>query len=46
MLTIAETKEQRTTGVVTVASTVHNQRRELVMEGDQNYLVRKRPPDG
>lgn len=46
MLTIAETKAQRTTGVVRVASTVHNQRRDLVMEGDQSYLVRKRAPDG
>jgi acyl dehydratase len=42
MLTIAELKEQRTTGVVSVASTVHNQKGELVMEGEQKYLVRKR----
>ncbi len=32
----------RTTGVVTVRSTVHNQRSELVMEGEQKYLLRKR----
>ena len=41
MLTIAALKPQRTTGVVTVASTVHNQRSELVMEGEQKYLLRK-----
>ena len=42
MLTIAELKEQRTTGVVSVTSTVHNQKGELVMEGEQKLLVRKR----
>jgi acyl dehydratase len=41
MLTIADLKPQRTTGVVTVRSTIHNQRGELVMEGEQRYLVRK-----
>jgi len=44
MLTISALKEQRTTGVVTVASCVHNQDQELVMEGEQTYLVRKRDP--
>lgn len=34
----------RTTGVITVRSTVHNQRRELCMEGEKKYLVRKRHP--
>jgi acyl dehydratase len=33
----------RTTGVVTLRSTVHNQRRELVLEGMQKFLIRKRP---
>jgi acyl dehydratase len=33
----------RTTGVVTVRSTVHNQRGELCLEGEQRYLVRRRP---
>ncbi len=42
-LFVTELKEQRTTGIVTVRSTVHNQRRELVMEGEQRYLVRRRP---
>jgi acyl dehydratase len=31
--------------VITLRSTVHNQRRELCMDGEQKYLVRKRHPD-
>jgi len=46
MLEIAALKPQRTTGVVTVRSTVHNQDGRLVMEGEQKYLLRKRNPDG
>jgi acyl dehydratase len=46
LLTVAELKPQRTTGVLTLASTVHNQKRELVLEGVQKYLVRKRPEPG
>ena len=42
MLTITDLKAQRSTGVVTVASTVHNQRGELVLEGEQKYLIRRR----
>jgi acyl dehydratase len=42
-LVIKEKKEQNSTGVVTVRSTVHNQRKELVLEGEQRYLIRKRP---
>ena len=42
-LVITGLKEQNSTGVVTVRSTIHNQRRELVMEGEQRYLVRRRP---
>jgi hypothetical protein len=30
--------------VITVHSTLHNQRRELCLEGEQKYLVRKRRP--
>lgn len=41
-LEIAELTPQRTTGVVTLRATVHNQRGELVMEGVQKYLLRKR----
>ena len=33
----------RQTGVLALASTVHNQKRELVMEGVQRYLIKKRP---
>jgi len=45
LLTIAALLPQRTTGVVVVAATVHNQRNELVMTGEQRYLLRKRAPD-
>ena len=33
---------QRTTGVLVLAATVHNQNNELVLEGTHRYLVRKR----
>jgi acyl dehydratase len=39
-LTIAALTPQRSTGVLTVASTIHNQRGECVMTGEQKYLVR------
>ena len=42
-LEVAECTPNRTTGVLTLASTVHNQRRELVLEGSQRYLIKKRP---
>jgi acyl dehydratase len=42
-LVVAELKPQRTTGVLTLASTIHNQKRELAMEGLQRYLIKKRP---
>jgi acyl dehydratase len=45
-LTVAELKPQRTTGVLTLKSTVHNQDGELVLEGLQRYLLRKRPAPG
>jgi acyl dehydratase len=32
----------RTTGVLTMHSTVHNQRSQLVLEGSQRYLLRRR----
>ena len=41
-LEITDLKEQRSTGVVTLRSTVHNQRRELVMEGEVKLLCKKR----
>jgi acyl dehydratase len=39
-LTVTELKPQRTTGVVTMAATVHNQRGEMVLEGRHVYLLR------
>ena len=44
LLVISELKPQRTTGVVTATATIHNQRGELVMEGWQKYLLKKRNP--
>lgn len=41
-LTIAALTPQHTTGVVTVAVSVHNQKNELVLNGEQKYLLRKR----
>jgi len=46
LLEISELKPQRTTGVVTVHSTVHNQHGELVMDGEQKYLLRRRTAAG
>ena len=43
LLTVAALVPQRTTGIVTVASAIRNQRGELVLEGEQKYLLRKRP---
>ena len=40
---IDELSPNRTTGVVGLRSTVHNQRRELVLEGHLRFLLRKRP---
>jgi acyl dehydratase len=42
-LAVAELTPGRTTGVVTLRSTVHNQRTELVLEGMQKFLIRRRP---
>ena len=42
-LEVAELSPGRTTGVVTLRSTVFNQRRELVLEGMQKFLIRRRP---
>lgn len=40
VLTVTELKPQRTTGVVTMAATVHNQKGEMVLEGRHVYLLR------
>ena len=42
-LEVTELSAGRTTGVVTLRSTVFNQRRELVLEGIQKFLIRRRP---
>ncbi|UOD50526.1 MaoC family dehydratase [Orrella daihaiensis] len=42
-LKVAQLDCGRSTGVVTLASTVHNQRQELVMEGTQKYLIKRHP---
>ena len=42
VLEVTEVRAQNTTGVVTVRSTVHNQNGELVFEGVQKYLMRKK----
>jgi acyl dehydratase len=39
-LTISELVRQRTTGVVAMRATVHNQKRELVLDGTHRYLMR------
>jgi acyl dehydratase len=44
-LAVAALTPQRTTGVVTIAVTVHNQKNELVLSGEQKYLLRKRDPE-
>ena len=41
-LTVSELTPGRTTGVLTLSSAVQNQRGELVMDGHQKYLLRKR----
>ncbi|WP_407157567.1 MaoC family dehydratase [Bradyrhizobium sp. STM 3557] len=42
-LEVAELTTGRTTGVVGLRSTVFNQRRDLVLEGTQKFLIRRRP---
>lgn len=43
MLEITELVAQRTTGVIAMRATVHNQDSTLVLEGQHRYLIRKRP---
>lgn len=45
-LTVSELKAGHTTGVLTLATRVLNQRGELVSDGFQKYLLRKRPAAG
>jgi len=42
-LEVVELLPNRSTGVLSLRSSVHNQRGELVLEGLQKYLLRKRP---
>jgi acyl dehydratase len=42
-LEVSELVPGRSTGVVALRSTVFNQRRELVLEGMQKFLIRRRP---
>jgi acyl dehydratase len=41
-LTVFELEPQRTTGVVTLTSTIHNQHNILVLDGLQRYLIKRR----
>ena len=43
-LEIVELTPQRTTGLVTMRATVHNQKSELVLDGEHKYLVKLRAP--
>ncbi len=43
MLEIIDLKRQNTTGVATLKATIHNQKNELVLEGEQKFLLRRRP---
>jgi acyl dehydratase len=45
-LEVAELVPGRTTGVVAMRSSVVNQRGELVMDGTQRYLLKRRVPLG
>jgi acyl dehydratase len=40
-LTISALVPQRTTGIVVMSATIHNQRGELVLSGEHKYLLRK-----
>ena len=42
MLEVAALTPQRSTGVVTLTATIHNQNGELVLSGEQKILLRKR----
>ena len=42
-LTVAELIPKNTTGILKMRCTLHNQRDELVLEGEHVYLIKKRP---
>lgn len=43
-LTVSELIPKNTTGILKMRSTLHNQRTELVLEGEHVYLIKKRTP--
>jgi len=43
ILTITRLEPGRTTGVVVMRVTIHNQDKELVMDGEHRYLLRRKP---
>ena len=43
-LTVSELLPRRTTGLVRMRATIHNQHHDLVLEGHQAYIVKKRQP--
>ena len=43
MLTIIGREPGRTTGVLAMRVTIHNHDKELVMEGEHRYLLRRKP---
>jgi acyl dehydratase len=43
-LVVSGLKSQRTTGVLTMTSTIHNQRRELILDGQMKFLLKLRNP--
>jgi acyl dehydratase len=45
MLEVTELTPRRTTGVVGLSSTVHNQRRELVLDGNMRFVIRNQVPE-
>lgn len=44
-LEIVELSPNRSTGVVAMTTTIHNQKSELVMDGMQRFLLKKKPAD-
>lgn len=42
LLTVVELVPQRTTGVLVMRASVHNQRGELVLDGTHRYVIRRR----
>ena len=46
LLTISALTAQRTTGIIEMRATVHNQASVLVFDGSHKYLIRKRPNEG